>query len=95
MYQKQNSFLDTVRVFRDRRQEYKGLTKVAKSTVKKADADGDATEIKTAQDREILDYSLQLARKCILSSFYGYVMRRGARWHSMSMADDDLSSPTK
>ena len=30
--------------------------------------------------------SLQLAHKCILNSFYGYVMRRGARWYSMSMA---------
>ncbi len=29
---------------------------------------------------------LQLAHKCILNSFYGYVMRRGARWHSMEMA---------
>ena len=30
--------------------------------------------------------SLQLAHKCILNSFYGYVMRRGARWYSMEMA---------
>jgi DNA polymerase epsilon subunit 1 len=30
--------------------------------------------------------SLQLAHKCILNSFYGYVMRKGARWHSMEMA---------
>ena len=30
--------------------------------------------------------SLQLAHKCILNSFYGYVMRRGARWFSMEMA---------
>ena len=30
--------------------------------------------------------SLQLAHKIILNSFYGYVMRRGARWHSMEMA---------
>ncbi len=29
---------------------------------------------------------LQLAHKCILNSFYGYVMRRGARWYSMEMA---------
>jgi DNA polymerase elongation subunit (family B) len=28
----------------------------------------------------------QLAHKCILNSFYGYVMRKGARWHSMEMA---------
>ena len=30
--------------------------------------------------------SLQLAHKCILNAFYGYVMRRGARWCSMEMA---------
>jgi DNA polymerase epsilon subunit 1 len=30
--------------------------------------------------------SLQLAHKIILNSFYGYVMRRGARWYSMEMA---------
>ncbi|KAJ4448291.1 hypothetical protein ANN_10305 [Periplaneta americana] len=53
--QKENSFyVDTVRAFRDRRYEYKGLSK--------------------------------LAHKCILNSFYGYVMRKGARWHSMEMA---------
>ena len=25
-------------------------------------------------------------QRCILNSFYGYVMRKGARWHSMEMA---------
>eukprot|EP00494_Astrolonche_serrata_P024791 UN25051 len=30
--------------------------------------------------------SLQLAHKCILNSFYGYVMRTGSRWYSMPMA---------
>ena len=35
---------------------------------------------------EILMDSLQLAHKCILNSFYGYVMRKGARWKSMEMA---------
>lgn len=78
--------MDTVRAFRDRRYEYKGLTKVAKAAVVKAVAGGDASEIKAAQGREVLYDSLQLAHKCILNSFYGYVMRRGARWHSMSMA---------
>lgn len=49
-------------------------------------AGGDASEIKAAKGREVLYDSLQLAHKCILNSFYGYVMRRGARWHSMPMA---------
>ncbi|CAG9128383.1 unnamed protein product [Plutella xylostella] len=47
---------------------------------------GDAAEVKSARSREVLYDSLQLAHKCILNSFYGYVMRRGARWHSMEMA---------
>ena len=33
-----------------------------------------------------LGVAAQLAHKCILNSFYGYVMRRGARWRSMEMA---------
>ncbi|XP_055613279.1 DNA polymerase epsilon catalytic subunit 1 [Uranotaenia lowii] len=85
--QKENSFyVDTVRAFRDRRYEYKALTKVAKAAVTAAVKSGDAGEIKAAKGREVLYDSLQLAHKCILNSFYGYVMRRGARWHSMSMA---------
>ncbi|XP_037918811.1 DNA polymerase epsilon catalytic subunit 1 [Hermetia illucens] len=85
--QQENSFyVDTVRAFRDRRYEYKGLTKVAKSAVVAAIASGDAAEIKAAKGREVLYDSLQLAHKCILNSFYGYVMRKGARWHSMPMA---------
>ncbi|XP_068086023.1 DNA polymerase epsilon catalytic subunit 1 [Anabrus simplex] len=85
--QKENSFyVDTVRAFRDRRYEYKGLSKVAKKQVAEAVAKGDAGEIKSAKNREVLYDSLQLAHKCILNSFYGYVMRRGARWHSMEMA---------
>uniref|UniRef100_A0A336MSN0 DNA polymerase epsilon catalytic subunit n=1 Tax=Culicoides sonorensis TaxID=179676 RepID=A0A336MSN0_CULSO len=85
--QKENSFyVDTVRAFRDRRYEYKGMTKVAKQAVAAAIASGDASEIKAAKGREVLYDSLQLAHKCILNSFYGYVMRKGARWMSMPMA---------
>ncbi|KAF7989243.1 hypothetical protein HCN44_007840 [Aphidius gifuensis] len=84
--QKENSFyVDTVRAFRDRRYEYKGLTKVAKQQVAAATAKNDASEIKSAKNREVLYDSLQLAHKCILNSFYGYVMRRGSRWFSMEM----------
>ncbi|XP_017892120.1 DNA polymerase epsilon catalytic subunit A [Ceratina calcarata] len=84
--QKENSFyVDTVRAFRDRRYEYKALTKVAKQQVAAAVAKGDAGDIKSAKNREVLYDSLQLAHKCILNSFYGYVMRRGSRWFSMEM----------
>lgn len=76
--QKENSFyVDTVRAFRDRRYEYKALTKVAKRQVAAAIAKEDAAEIKSAKNREVLYDSLQLAHKCILNSFYGYVMRKG------------------
>lgn len=76
--QKENSFyVDTVRAFRDRRYEYKALTKVAKQEVAAAVAKGDAADIKSAKNREVLYDSLQLAHKCILNSFYGYVMRKG------------------
>lgn len=76
--QKENSFyVDTVRAFRDRRYEYKGLSKKAKQNVVEAIKSGDASEIKSAKNKEVLYDSLQTAHKCILNSFYGYVMRRG------------------
>ncbi len=42
--------------------------------------------IAAAKSLVLLYDSLQLAHKCILNSFYGYVMRKGARWRSMEMA---------
>jgi len=47
---------------------------------------GNPIEVQAAADMVVLYDSLQLAHKCILNSFYGYVMRRGARWYSMEMA---------
>lgn len=85
--QRENSFyVDTVRAFRDRRYEFKGLHKVWKKKLSAACESGDAAETKRCKNMEILYESLQLAHKCILNSFYGYVMRKGARWYSMEMA---------
>ncbi|EDV21734.1 uncharacterized protein TRIADDRAFT_30078 [Trichoplax adhaerens] len=85
--QRENSFyVDTVRAFRDRRYEYKRALKKWKREVSTATSKGDPGEIKSAKSKEILYDSLQLAHKCILNSFYGYVMRKGARWYSMEMA---------
>eukprot|EP00731_Ephydatia_muelleri_P013540 Em0007g850a len=94
--QRENSFyVDTVRAFRDRRYEFKGLLKmyipdivlqVWKKKLDAAKVKGDPAEIKSCKNREVLYDSLQLAHKCILNSFYGYVMRKGARWYSMEMA---------
>ncbi|KAF8939090.1 DNA polymerase epsilon catalytic subunit [Dissophora ornata] len=85
--QRENPFyVDTVKAFRDRRYEYKGLHKKWKGNTEKAIASGDLVEIENAKKMVVLYDSLQLAHKCILNSFYGYVMRKGARWYSMEMA---------
>ncbi|KAK1323653.1 DNA polymerase epsilon catalytic subunit A [Acorus calamus] len=61
--------------FRDRRYEYKGLNKLWKGKLTDAKASGNSMKIQEAQDMVVLYDSLQLAHKCILNSFYGYVMR--------------------
>lgn len=76
-------YVDTVRRFRDRRYDYKKMTKAWK---KKIDSASDAAAKKHAEDKALVYDSLQVAHKCILNSFYGYVMRKGARWRSMEMA---------
>ncbi|ORX34724.1 hypothetical protein BD324DRAFT_652983 [Kockovaella imperatae] len=86
--QRENSFyIDTVRAFRDRRYEYKGLHKTWKRNLDKVNEEGAAVlAVDEAKKMIVLYDSLQLAHKCILNSFYGYVMRKGARWYSMEMA---------
>lgn len=86
--QRENPFyVDTVRTFRDRRYEYKGLHKTWKKNLDTVVSEGRSlTEVDEAKKMIVLYDSLQLAHKCILNSFYGYVMRKGARWHSMEMA---------
>lgn len=84
---RENSFyVDTVRDFRDRRYEYKHLNKVWSGKFSEAAKEGDPLKVEEAKNRMNLYESLQLAHKIILNSFYGYVMRRGARWYSMEMA---------
>ncbi|KAH8828165.1 hypothetical protein DL96DRAFT_1602053 [Flagelloscypha sp. PMI_526] len=86
--QRENPFyVDTVRTFRDRRYEYKGLHKTWKKNLDTVLAENKSlAEVDEAKKMVVLYDSLQLAHKCILNSFYGYVMRKGARWHSMEMA---------
>ncbi|GLB41021.1 putative DUF1744-domain-containing protein [Lyophyllum shimeji] len=86
--QRENPFyVDTVRRFRDRRYEYKGLHKTWKKNLDNIMAEGGSiAEVDEAKKLIVIYDSLQLAHKCILNSFYGYVMRKGARWHSMEMA---------
>lgn len=76
-------YVDTVRQFRDRRYEYKRLNKTWNKKLHEA---RDAVTKKQCEDRILIYDSLQVAHKCILNSFYGYVMRKGARWRSMEMA---------
>ncbi|TFK86426.1 DUF1744-domain-containing protein [Polyporus arcularius HHB13444] len=86
--QRENPFyIDTVRRFRDRRYEYKGLHKTWKKNLDAVLSEHRSiAEVDEAKKMIVLYDSLQLAHKCILNSFYGYVMRKGARWHSMEMA---------
>ncbi|KAH7700966.1 DNA polymerase epsilon catalytic subunit, partial [Aphelenchoides avenae] len=84
--QRENPFyVNTVLAFRDRRYEYKAMLKKSKNALAAAASD-DLNAIKSGKARVILYESLQLAHKCILNSFYGYVMRKGSRWFSMEMA---------
>lgn len=84
--QRENPFyVNTVRSFRDRRYDFKGLAKVWKGNVKAIDP-SDKHAIEEAKKMVVLYDSLQLAHKVILNSFYGYVMRKGSRWYSMEMA---------
>ncbi|ORZ35386.1 hypothetical protein BCR44DRAFT_53396 [Catenaria anguillulae PL171] len=84
--QRENPFyIDTVRQFRDRRYEYKGLLKVWKGKLDAASQAGDTAGIAEGKKMVVVMDSLQLAHKCILNSFYGYVMRKGSRWYSMEM----------
>ncbi|BFZ59058.1 DNA polymerase epsilon catalytic subunit [Saitoella coloradoensis] len=85
--QRENPFyIDTVKSFRDRRYDYKGLQKQWKGKVGDFKKAGDAGAVDEAGKMVILYDSLQLAHKVILNSFYGYVMRKGSRWYSMEMA---------
>ena len=79
-------YVDTVRLFRDRRYEYKAKNKEWKGKLSAAQRAGNPLKVQEARDMVTLYDSLQLAHKCILNSFYGYVMRKGARWYSMEMA---------
>ncbi len=84
--QRENSFyIDTVRDFRDRRYDFKGLAKVWKKKASQVSKD-DHHGLDEAKKMIVLYDSLQLAHKVILNSFYGYVMRKGSRWYSMEMA---------
>ena len=86
--QRENSFyVDTVKLFRDRRIEFKKRLKQWKGILE-AVMEGEDTEhtIPECKGYLVLYESLQLAHKCILNSFYGYVMRKGSRWYSMEMA---------
>ncbi|KAJ3423383.1 DNA polymerase epsilon catalytic subunit a [Anaeramoeba flamelloides] len=87
--QRENPFYyNTVRSFRDRRYYYKNLLK--EWSIKKEQLlekeQIDPLEVDESEKMRIMYDSLQLAHKCILNSFYGYVMRKGSRWFSMEMA---------
>jgi DNA polymerase epsilon subunit 1 len=76
-------YVDSVRAFRDRRVELKDMSGKWKSILREAKT---PDEIDFAKKKCVIYDSLQLAHKCILNSFYGYVMRKASRWYSMEMA---------
>lgn len=76
-------YVETVRKFRDQRYVYKKLQADATEALEKATSDEEKINLR----KSIVIYSsLQVAHKCILNSFYGYVMRKSSRWYSMEMA---------
>ena len=79
-------YIETVRNFRDTRYKLKKATKEWNIKKAQADVSGDIAAYKMAANKALVNDSLQVAHKCILNSFYGYVMRKGARWRSMEMA---------
>lgn len=84
---RENSFyVDTVRDFRDRRYEFKAKVKLFKGKLQEAKDLKNKEKIEENLNLIDLYESLQIAHKVVLNSFYGYVMRRGARWFSMEMA---------
>ncbi|GFE53498.1 DNA polymerase catalytic subunit [Babesia ovis] len=86
--QRENPFyVRTVQKFRDKRYVYKKLKKDAETALKGLlkQPGGNTIHIKEMRDSILLNDSLQLAHKCILNSFYGYVKRGGSRWYSMEM----------
>lgn len=72
-------YVETVRKFRDQRYVYKDLYKKAMQTYEKCPTHENKKNL-------VVYNSLQVAYKCILNSFYGYVMREGSRWFSLEMA---------
>ncbi len=80
-------YVDTVRAFRDRRYVFKAAHGAAMRKLDQlVEATADFAEIEKAKHLVVYNEALQLAHKCILNSFYGYVVRKGARWYSMEMA---------
>ncbi|WEL39693.1 DNA polymerase type-B epsilon [Encephalitozoon hellem] len=76
-------YVETVRKFRDQRYVYKRLYFEAQKAFEAAETE---EEKKHAMKSVIVYSSLQVAHKCVLNSFYGYVMRKSSRWYSMEMA---------
>lgn len=72
-------YVNTVKMFKEKRYEMKNLHKLAQK-------EAEENPTKENVDKSNIYNSLQVAYKCILNSFYGYVMRKGSRWWSIDMA---------
>ncbi|KAI4291287.1 DNA polymerase epsilon subunit 1 [Pancytospora philotis] len=72
-------YVETIRKFRDQRNVVKRYYKAAVDAYER----NPSAENKK---KTVVYNSLQIAYKCVLNSFYGYVMRKGSRWFSLEMA---------
>ena len=71
-------FVQVSPLYNDHSYDYPGcITQVWKKKLSEAQDSGDASDVKKSNGMVVLYDSLQLAHKCILNSFYGYVMRKG------------------
>ncbi|CAD2095637.1 DNA polymerase epsilon catalytic subunit A, putative [Plasmodium vinckei lentum] len=86
--QRENPFyVDTVKTFRDRRYVYKRGLKECEHERRELLKQSKINYVKIHEldEKILLNDSLQLAHKCILNSFYGYVKRKSSRWYSDQM----------
>lgn len=79
-------YVDIVKRFRDRRYEFKSKYRSIVNEHKENQYSSDTSKTVELEKTLVIYESLQVAHKCILNSFYGYVMRRNSRWFNMNMA---------
>ncbi|KAF9765064.1 DNA polymerase epsilon catalytic subunit A [Nosema granulosis] len=78
-------YVDAVKRIGKQLYRYKNLQRDIAQEIKNLDG-ADSKNLAILNKKLSIFSSLQLAHKCILDSFYGYVMKNDSRWHSTEMA---------